>query len=426
MPKNTGNGSQGASSNPMKNQFGTFDRFPGWRRLHAVTLALSVVLHLGIYGLMGWITAIESGKISVSIRLSEPTPPLTTMFRVAPPPSQKAMTLRKKPLPAKKPMVRRQSLAERPRASFERVSEFRSSNLDQYSSGSFRARAGAVGPVVGSGVEIGEESPAVETGPAVTASLKEPEKRISMQEEFLDLKDLDTGKYKGLVIQDPNDKRSIKGFIYLAQAIASEIDPPTPRAIPQLAEAVNSYTQINAQVEKRLPLDSRELFKAPFVYISEKKGFSLTEHEAQNLGDYLKSGGFILVDNAAPLTEFGPGEASLRKMLKDALGKDARFRLIPRDHPIYHCFFDFADGPPPGGEVSGGDGDRGPTVSDLEGIFLDDRLVVVYADKGYGSIWEQDFQNEPQLKMGVNLVVFALTQQGSIAQQQIDFYSQRK
>ena len=32
---------------------------------------------------------------------------------------------------------------------------------------------------------------------------------------------------------------------------------------------------------------------------------------------------------------------------------------------------------------------------------------------------------EPQLKMGLNLVVFALTQQGSIAQQQIDFYSQQ-
>ena len=97
------------------------------------------------------------------------------------------------------------------------------------------------------------------------ASTKEPEKRLSMQEEFLDLDALDTGKYKGLVIQDPTNKQDIQGFVYLALAVGEELDPPTPRAIPQLARAVNKYTMINAKVEDRLKLDSRDLFKAPFV-----------------------------------------------------------------------------------------------------------------------------------------------------------------
>ena len=33
-------------------------------------------------------------------------------------------------------------------------------------------------------------------------------------------------------------------------------------------------------------------------------------------------------------------------------------------------------------------------------------------------------ENEPHVKLGINLVVFACTQRGSIAQQQIDFYNQ--
>ena len=63
-------------------------------------------------------------------------------------------------------------------------------------------------------------------------------------------------------------------------------------------------------------------------------------------------------------------------------------------------------------------------VGFLEGVFVDGRLVAVYSDMGYGSIWQDEFENEPQLRMGVNLVVFALTQEGSIAQQQIDFYTE--
>ena len=257
------------------------------------------------------------------------------------------------------------------------------------------------------------------------ASTKEPEKRLSMQEEFLDLDALDTGKYKGLVIQDPTNKQDIQGFVYLALAVGEELDPPTPRAIPQLAKAVNRYTMINAKVDDRLPLDSRDLFKAPFVYITANKGFNLTEHEARNVAEYMRMGGFVFAENSVPHLEFGPAEASLRKMFKDVLGKNARFQMLSHDHPIHHSFFDFNDGPPPGGEIDGSRTGDGIPSPHLEGIFLGGRLVAVYSDKAYGDIWQREFENEPQLKMGLNLVVFALTQQGSIAQQQIDFYSQR-
>jgi len=48
------------------------------------------------------------------------------------------------------------------------------------------------------------------------AATREPEKQISMKEEMISLDDLDTGQYKAMVIQDPSDKQSVKGFIYIA------------------------------------------------------------------------------------------------------------------------------------------------------------------------------------------------------------------
>ena len=59
----------------------------------------------------------------------------------------------------------------------------------------------------------------------------------------------------------------------------------------------------------------------------------------------------------------------------------------------------------------------------LEGIWLDERLVAIYSDKGYALKWKDYTNNEPQLRMGVNFVVFALTQQGGIAQRKMDFFS---
>ena len=270
-------------------------------------------------------------------------------------------------------------------------------------------------------------------------SSKDPEKRISMQEEFLDLNALDTGKYRGMVIQDPNDRTNIRGFVYLALAWGNDLQPDAPRSVSKLAEGINSYTGIQAKVADHMFLDSPELFRTPFVYITDKDGFELTDKEIESIGKYMRSGGFVFADNDRPDLNFGPAEASLRSMFGAALGRDGKLERISNNHAIYHSFFDL-DGPPVGGEYLSVRGNpdifylnsaeqtdvyyQPDEVGFLEGVFIDGRLVAVYSDMGYGSIWQDEFENEPQLRMGVNLVVFALTQEGSIAQQQIDFYTE--
>ena len=285
----------------------------------------------------------------------------------------------------------------------------------------------AVNLAVGTG--IGEAVVGLPQFEAVSLkSLKEPENRIDMQAEFLDLTVLNTGKYKGMVVQDPTNKKNVSGFVYLVAAWGSVLEPPYRRAVSQLVRAVNDQTRIEAKVDEQIYLDSQALFKAPFVYISAGRAFELTRQESQNLAAYLRNGGFVVADNAQPQLQYGPAEASLRNMFKQALGRDARFVPIRDNHPLYHVFYDFDSGPPPGGEATGfrPSATTGKTdpVYWLEGIFLEDRLVAVYSDKGYGAFWERETENEAHLRLGVNLVVFALTQKGSIAQQQIDFYNQ--
>ena len=391
-----------------------------WRLL-GVGTALSVALHLALFG--AYVLPeqeVEEEVVATFEFQYEKTPFVVTPPRLAP-----EFAFRKQAVPQGTPVVR--SRAERTTTV---VGGGRgglhvgvpTSRLWSSTGGSADFRVTVSGGSLSDAVIGMPQFEAV-----AIASMKEPERRIDMQAEFLDLESINTGKYKGMVIRDPTDKRNVKGFVYLALAWGSIMKPSRQRAITQLVRAINRYTSIRAEVDDQLFLDSQELLKAPFVYVTTNQAFELTRHEAGNLAAYLRQGGFVVVDNDQPHLEYGPAEASLRAMFRDALGRDARFVQLRNDHPIYHVFFDFEGGPPPGGEAStlnaNAQTGKASPVPYLEGIYLGDRLVAVYSDKGYGAFWEREFENEPHLKMGVNLVVFALTQRGSIAEQQIDFYN---
>ena len=268
--------------------------------------------------------------------------------------------------------------------------------------------------------------------------MRKPSHYISMKEEMITIDDLDIGKYKGLVIQDPHNNQNIKGFIYIATLWGTHLEPAYKRAIIHLSEAVNKFTKIKSKVDEHLYIDSRKLFETPFVYLSVTEVFELTEIEARNFGEYLRNGGFAVLDNGTPQRDYAPSEASLRQMLRDSLGKDAVFIPIRNDYPLYHCFFDFDDGPPLGdenkvdillpnsreaGRMSRRRMSEQKPVHYLEGIWIKDRLVAIYSDKGYCRIWADNIENEPQLKMGVNMLVFALIQEGGIAHKKIEVFT---
>jgi hypothetical protein len=354
----------------------------------------------------------------------------------APPPAITRLIIRK-PRSSKAFVLKRQRL--QPRAMTKKVTALKP-KLQMPATRNL-AGASAIGRIktfdytMDTDVQLNLQAGPIELSAAVIAGTKEPEKRIAMREELIDLQSLDTGKYKGLIIQDPTDRRKVKGFVYLGTAWANDLEPTfdsAAKAVPNLVDALNAQTGVTAQVDAHLFVDSQELFRTPFVYITAQQAFELTEREIENLGEYLRRGGFVFADNANPTSEYSQAEASLRKIFRDALRSQGQLQLIPNSHPIYHTFYDF-DGPPVGSELEVPDaaGQRGlahvivaqPSYN-LEGVFLEDRLVAIYSDKGYVHTWARNYGNEPQLRFGINAVIFALTQEGSIAQQQIDFFSQ--
>ncbi|MHB9030828.1 MAG: DUF4159 domain-containing protein [Candidatus Latescibacterota bacterium] len=261
--------------------------------------------------------------------------------------------------------------------------------------------------------------------------------RAFLREEMLDFEDLDNGRYRALAARIGRDEQDIRGFVYIPTVWGQQLSVPDrlKRSVMHLAEGVNQYTDIKAKPDTHLFLSSGKVFETPFLYVTTDHAFELTSAEREILGRYLRNGGFVFADNGAPQYENGAAETSLRKMFRDALGCHARFEPIPASHPLYHCFFDF-DGPPQAAEltmtstytVGSCGGIAGRTflprpILYLEGIFLEGRLVAIYSDKGYGEKWGQSFQqwyggrnNDPQIKFGVNLVVYALTRKGGITE----------
>ena len=103
---------------------------------------------------------------------------------------------------------------------------------------------------------------------------------------------------------------------------------------------------------------------------------------------------------------------------------------IPNGHPLYHCFFDFPDGPPMGNDylniISPSAGEGWEPYPYLHGIDIDNRLLAIHSIKAYTVAWSDwgkrnaydsgysKMDPTRQLQFGVNSIIFALTQEGSI------------
>ena len=231
--------------------------------------------------------------------------------RAAPPPAVTRLIIRK-PKSTKPFALKRQRL--RPRAMTKKVTTMKprlaAPTTRRLPGASVFGRIETFEYAVEADVQIDLQTTPIELSAARVKGTKEPEKRIAMREELLDLDALDTGKYKGLIIQDPTDKKNVKGFVYLGTAWATDLEPifdSAAKAVPNLVDALNEQTGITAKVDEHLFLDSQELFRTPFVYITANEAFELTEREMHNLGAYLRNGGFIFVDNATPHARVQPG-----------------------------------------------------------------------------------------------------------------------
>jgi len=385
------------------------------------SVAVAALVHAAVIGLLTQVQGPTRESVERAIR------PLTVKFTIRRDPRvAKPFALRKAPQPKRQLLVRQAVEVE---ARGAQLWSSRSGGMSVRSLSAPQVRLGGEAELVS--IDLGRR--ATDIG---VSTAKEPESRIDMREQLLDLNFLDTGKYQAMVVQDPADKQKIQGYFHIAQAYSARMverniesnvmggDSGTemlqnPHAVQNVVDALNEYTNIHADFSARLPLSSKELLETPWVFVPPL-AFTLTEGELENLGRYLEAGGFLLLDAGGV---GGDVDAFFRQMVKEALarvGREARFFRLPNNHPLYHSFFDF-DGPP---RVAGGGFGTGRGSADyMVGVEMEGRLAVVLSYQSLAYNWEnvafrnikKDYtDNSRILQFGINTIVFALTQEGSI------------
>jgi hypothetical protein len=177
-------------------------------------------------------------------------------------------------------------------------------------------------------------------------------------------------------------------------------------ALPNLVKFCNENLKTNFQVQDEIvEVGSAEVFNYPFIFLTGHGNIILTDHEVQNLRSYLTSGGFLHIDDNYGLDKF------IRIQMKRVF-PELEFVELPVNHPIYHQKFDFPKGLP---KIHEHDGKRAQGF----GLIYKGKLVCFYTyECDLGNGWEDlgTYPNDTQetrlkaLKMGANLVQYALTQ----------------
>ncbi|MBI4532158.1 MAG: DUF4159 domain-containing protein [Candidatus Latescibacteria bacterium] len=261
----------------------------------------------------------------------------------------------------------------------------------------------------------------------LTQVAKPVQQAMSLRTELLNIRNLDTGRYKATIIMDPKDKRNIKGYFKMTVVRYNYMDfnqDRFPTAIDELMRYMRDHTKINAQIEgTMIELSDAKLFDAPFIYMTGSQAIiSLSPVEIENLGNYLRSGGFLFAEDIAHSPADKPGETPVggqlgtpfdrqfKDTIKKALGSDAKWFKLPKSYDLFYSFYDFPSGPPIAAQNN--------NVFDLEGIELRGRLAVVFSDLNVSWYWSKESESagrERGLQFGVNLIVYALTQPGGLA-----------
>ena len=417
-------------------------------------LALSLALHL----LLIFAVPHRERVTQFPVELSS-----VVKFEKRPPPQR---TLARRQRPLQRPLVRRPALqatpvvAMRPAPSVSRPLPVFKSSAPRLPTASLPDRLMLPVP----------DFPARHIGPQLRAGALEGTRQgadeIDLALELMDVEALDTGRHRAVVIVDPADRRKLKGFLYLSSVHSPSIERAEQgrasqtrqmaekRMLQGLADKMVASTQIHVEVRDAVALDDPQLLQVPFVLLTANTPFEFTETEAANLGAYLTSGGFLFADIVRFLwPNYSDDELDIpavRSLIRASLqavgyqeGKDWQFTRLEITHPIYHCFYDV-------GSLPRGMRDmhyiavtenQPPLTPDyLEGIVVGEQLVGVYSMRGYADFWSgiakqardwdmalnvinspfrDSAEEELVYNLGVNIVVYALTREGSLARQLI-------
>ena len=423
-------------------------------------LALSLALHLLV--IFGITHRERATQFPVLL-------PIMVKFTKRPPP-QRALTRRQRP--RERPLVRRPALQAAPVVA-TRPAPSASRPLPVFQTSALRLPTASLPDQL---VLPVPDFPARHIGPQLRAGALEGTRQgadeIDLSLELMDVQAMDTGRHRAMVVVDPKDRRQIKGFLYLSSvhsealeraeaSAASERSGGWSRSISEqrilqgLADKMSERTGVSTQVLDGLALDDPLLMQVPFLLLTVRSEVAFTQAEAKNLGRYLTSGGFLYADIVSQPVSLAGGYQhdlpALRDFIRQAFQqmdyaehKDWSFVRLPPEHPLYHCFYDVDSLPRGFWDISFWYMDLSArwelSPNYLEGIEVDGQIVGIYSQKNYADLLAGEAERIregdragnfngrfvtgadelPVYDLGVNIVVYALTREGSLARQLVD------
>ncbi len=174
-----------------------------------------------------------------------------------------------------------------------------------------------------------------------------------------------------------------------------------PTALPNLVKFCNQNisTAIKEKPQTVTP-GSVDIFDYPFVHMTGHGNVFFSSEEAENLRNYLMSGGFLYIDD-----NYGMDQYIRKELVKIFPNKE--LKELPANFPMFSYVYKFPQGMP---KIHEHDGGR----SQAFGIFVEDRLVLLYTfETDLGDGWENpEVHNDPAevrlkaLQMGANIVKY--------------------
>jgi len=177
-----------------------------------------------------------------------------------------------------------------------------------------------------------------------------------------------------------------------------------PTALPNLITFCNNNinTKITAKPET-VETGSSDIFQFPFLHMTGHGNVFFSEAEAENLHNYLTSGGFLHIDDNYGMQQY------VTKELKKVFPNQELVEL-PANHEIFSMAYSFPKGLP---KIHEHDGKRPQAF----GLFHENRLVLLFTvESDLGDGWEDAaVHNDPAeirekaLQMGANIIKYAFS-----------------
>ncbi len=175
-----------------------------------------------------------------------------------------------------------------------------------------------------------------------------------------------------------------------------------PTALPNLITFCNKNinTKINPKPQT-VETGSSDIFQFPFLHMTGHGNVFFSDADAENLRNYLISGGFLHIDDNYGMAPY------ITKELKKVFPNTDLVEL-PLTHGIFKTAYKFPKGLP---KIHEHDGKRPQAF----GVFHKNRLVLLFTfESDLGDGWEdENIHNDPAdvrekaLKMGANIIKYA-------------------